>query len=168
MHKETDKKVQKIKAEKRRRTAKYIRELRAIRGMTQTRFADEIGSSKSYMSRLENEKRGAGDTILSEIELHFGQGLHDFFMKEGQIREAVVAGKIIILATEKEALENLRPGMILFLSKKDMKNKGLFITGWDFEGATDMIKYTKNMKIEIDPNASRRATAQITGGNIKL
>lgn len=156
--------IDRIRKQNRNRVGKNIKSLRLIREMTQDEFANAIGSSKSYLSRLENGSRGAGGRILAQIQDYFGENPQYY---SDQVKEGEVQGKIKILATDKEVAQDLRPGMILILSKKDMKNKGLFITDWDFEGVREIIQYKKWMKVEIDPNARKKATAQIKSGTKK-
>jgi transcriptional regulator with XRE-family HTH domain len=163
MYKEERKeKIEQFKREKRRRISENFKFLRLGLGMTQDEFAKAIGSSKSYISRIENGSRSAGDDLLARIQDYFNISPEYFYSDQG--RKGEVEGKIKILATDKEVKQDLGLGMILILSKKDMTNKGLFVTHWDFEGVREIIQYKKWMNVEIDPNARKRATAQIKCG----
>ena len=154
--------IEQFRRENRRRISENFKFFRLGHGMTQDEFAKAIGSSKSYISRIENGSRSAGDDVLARIQDYFNTPPEYFYSDQG--RKAEVEGKIKILATDKEIAQDLRPGMILILSKKDKTNKGLFITDWDFEGVREIIQYKKWMKVEIDPHPSKRATAQIKSG----
>jgi transcriptional regulator with XRE-family HTH domain len=164
MYKEDRKEeIERIKIKNRRRISENIKYFRKSLEMTQDAFAKAIGSSKSYLSRIENGSRSAGGDVLARIQDHFNKPPEYFY--SDRMRKIDVEGKIKILATDKEVTQDLRAGMILMLSKKDMINKGLFIiTNPDFEGVRDFIQYKKSMKVEIDPNARKRATAQIKCG----
>lgn len=62
-----------------REVAEFISSLRNIAGMTQQEFAEAIGTSRSYVSAVENEDRIPNMDFLFGVRQRFGVSIDALF-----------------------------------------------------------------------------------------
>ncbi len=65
-----------------RRVGKRIKELRAAKGMSQERFANDIDMARTYFTEVENGKRNLSLVNLEKVSHGLGISLREFFDSE--------------------------------------------------------------------------------------
>ncbi|MDF2546112.1 MAG: putative transcriptional regulator [Anaerosolibacter sp.] len=56
-----------------------IQKYRKLRGITQENFAQELGVTREYLSKLENQRYCAGTDLMEKVCRRFGVGLGEMF-----------------------------------------------------------------------------------------
>lgn len=93
-----------------------IAELRKGRGLTQDKFAEEMGISKNYVSLIENGKKIPSDRLISDI-------CREFMVNEEWLRNGTMPMK-------KSDIEDEFTEIIATIGEKDPKLKQAIMQYW--------------------------------------